>query len=76
MTTEFLSVSRCFSALACSKRLMAFIICLFVLVRTGTTKGFQDVAVVFGPSRRDLGKTECPLRLVNGRASKTSAPRI
>jgi hypothetical protein len=35
-----------------SKRLMPFILCLAVLVKTGKTKGFQDIAAVFSSSRR------------------------
>lgn len=52
MTHDFLSVSLCLSIVVCSKRLIPFILCLAVLAKTGKTKGFQDIAAVFGPFRR------------------------
>jgi hypothetical protein len=51
MFTDFLSVSLCLSVIACSRRLMPFVLCMAVLAKTGKTKGFQDVAAVFGPSQ-------------------------
>lgn len=52
MTHELLSLSLCLAVVECSKRLMPFILCLAVLVKTGKTKGFQDIAAVFSSSRR------------------------
>ena len=51
MTLDFLSISLCLSVVVFSKRLIPFILCLAVLAKTGKTKGFQDVAAVFGPSQ-------------------------
>lgn len=52
MTTDLLSLSLGLSAVACLKRILPFILCLVVLAKTGKTKGFQDIAAVFGSSRR------------------------
>lgn len=52
MTHDFLSLSLWLSVAVFSKRLMPFILCLAVLAETGKTKGFRDVAPVFGPYRR------------------------
>jgi hypothetical protein len=52
MTLDFLSLSLYLSVVVFSKRLMPFILCLAVLAKTGKTKGFQDIAAVFGSSRR------------------------
>lgn len=49
MTTELLSLSLGLAIVWFSKRLLPFVLCLVVLARTGTTKGFRDVAAVFGP---------------------------
>lgn len=50
MTHELLSLSLCLAVVECSKRLMPFILCLTVLVKTGKTKGFRDIAAVFSSS--------------------------
>lgn len=34
------------------QRIPAFLLCVLVLLTTGRTKGFQDVAAVFGPRSR------------------------
>lgn len=52
MPNDFLSLSLCLAIVACSNRLMPFILCLAVLAKTGKTKGFQDIAAVFSSSRR------------------------
>lgn len=50
MTTDlFLWLPLTLSIIGCSKRLLPFVLCLIVLARTGRTKGFRDVAAVFGP---------------------------
>lgn len=61
MSADFLSLSLCLSVVVCSKRLMPFILCLTVLAKTGKTKGFQDVAAVFGPSRGNRNTPGCHL---------------
>ncbi|MBB6406185.1 alkylated DNA nucleotide flippase Atl1 [Arthrobacter sp. AZCC_0090] len=68
MTTDLLSVSLCLSVVACSKRLVPFILCLVVLAKTGKTTGFQDIAVVFGHTSRDPRKAGRRLRHLNRRA--------
>jgi len=48
MTTDLLSLSVSLSIIGCSRLLPPFVLCLFVLAKTGKTKGFRDVAEVFG----------------------------
>jgi hypothetical protein len=50
MTTDLLSLSLSLSIIGCSRLLPPFVLCLVVLARTGKTKGFRDVAAVFGPA--------------------------
>ncbi len=52
MTHDFLSLSLCLAIVACSKRLVPFILCLAVLAKTEKSNGFQDIAAVFSSSRR------------------------
>jgi hypothetical protein len=49
MTPDLLSLSLSLSIIGCSRLLPPFVLCLAVLARTGKTKGFRDVAAVFGP---------------------------
>lgn len=49
MTTDLLSLSLSLLILGCLRLLPPFVLCLVVLARTGRTKGFRDVAAVFGP---------------------------
>lgn len=48
MATDLLSLSLSLSIIGCSRLLPPFVLCLVVLARTGKTKGFRDVAAVFG----------------------------
>jgi len=52
MTTDLLSLSLSLSIVGCSRQLPRFVLCLIVLARTGKTKGFRDVAAVFGTASR------------------------
>jgi hypothetical protein len=55
MTTDLLSLSLSLFVLGCLRLLPPFVLCLVVLARTGKTKGFRDVAAVFGPASGSHG---------------------
>jgi hypothetical protein len=52
MTTELLWITLTLTAFGLLNRILAFALCLIVFIKTGRTKGFQDVAAVFGPRLR------------------------